>query len=84
MEVTPVKKNTVAPFSPEDVDSMIAGVVDATQAERLDARALPAEDGVDYRRRVLSRLTGRTRQAAKVTDPELWKRANARLDQLGL
>lgn len=75
-------KNTC--LSPEAVDSMINGVLDTTQAERRDARPLPAQDGVDYRRRVLARLTGRTPQAARVIDAELWKQANARLDQLGL
>lgn len=47
-------------------------------------RALRATDGVDHRRLVLSRLTGLDLHSAHPGSAELWKRANERLDDLGL
>lgn len=70
----------------EDAEALIrTAKAKVAQAQAGSGRkALRAEDGVDYRRRVLARLTGRTVDRAHPANAELWKQANERLDQLGL
>lgn len=61
-------------------DNLIASV----RNQPSKRRALRADDGVDYRRLVLSRLTEKPTRAAHPDSARLWQQANERLDQLGL
>lgn len=65
------------------VDELIASA--KSQGAQADSRrALRADDGIDYRRRVLARLIDRPTREAHPASAQLWKQANERLDQLGL
>lgn len=54
-----------------------------TQAAR-GHHKLHADDGIDYRRRVLAALTGTTASKAHPGDAEAWKAAYEHLTRLGL
>lgn len=66
------------------VDELIATARSKGAMAEDRRRALRADDGIDYRRRVLARLTGRSPRDAHPAGAQLWKQANERLDQLGL
>lgn len=70
----------------EAAEALLATAKQETAHRQINrgARALRADDGIDYRRQVLARLTGLEPRAAHPGQAELWKQANERLDELGL
>lgn len=72
------------PLTAKQADDLISSVLGEPVEPSPRSQRLPAGDGVDYRRRVLARLTGRPAKNVQPDDPEQWKLANDCLDLLGL